>query len=340
MLPKSVRVPPLVLMMLVVLTPVAARAEVELSDWTGATVRLTDGYVVNDGVKIHYHTAGEGPLVVLIHGIAQVWFDWRQQIPSLTKDYKVVAISLRGVDRSDQPPNVEDYSVANVASDIDAVIRHFGREKAIVMAYDSGGFHAWHFAMHYPQRIERLIAIGSFHPANVVREYATNPAQQKAGEYSKNYQENPNAAAEVSARRRDPSAPVRPIDTPQTHAMRLEAAQRTSYEAMMNFYKANWPRAPYSLEKPAFGATVANYPKVTVPTLVIYGRDDRPLLVDGLNDLWRWVDNELTVLVLPGHGHGPHLEIPDFVTPRILDWLATRNRPAFAYPPTSSITTP
>ena len=74
--------------------------------------------------------------------------------------------------------------------------------------------------------------------------------------------------------------------------------------------------------------------------MVIYGREDRPLVVSGLNDLWQWVDNELTLLVLPGHGHGPHQEIPDFVTPRILDWLATRERPAFVYPPTSPIKTP
>ena len=330
----------LALIGLVVMPQPGASAEVEISDWTGAKARLTDGYVENAGVKIHYHTVGEGPLVVMVHGVGGVWFDWRQQIPSLAKNYKVVAMSTRGTDQSDKPPRVEDYESAKVASDIDAIIRHFGREKAIIMAYDSGRFHAWYFAMHYPQRTERLVAIGSFHPANVVREYATNPAQQKAGEYSKNFQENPNAGAEIAAQRRNPNGPMRPADTPETHKMRLEAAQRTSWEAMMNFYRANWPRAPYSLDTAAFGARISEYPKVKVPTLVIYGRDDAPLLVDGLNDLWKWVDNELTLLVLPGHGHGPHIEIPDFVTPRILDWLATRERPAFVYPPTSPIKTP
>ena len=57
------------------------------------------------------------------------------------------------------------------------------------------------------------------------------------------------------------------------------------------------------------------------------------LVVTGLNDLWNWVDNELTLLVVPGAGHGPHAELPEFVTPRILDWLAARAHPALVYPP-------
>ena len=51
--------------------------------------------------------------------------------------------------------------------------------------------------------------------------------------------------------------------------MRLEAAGRSSFDAMMNFYKANWPHAPYSLEMPAIGGRLADYPKVKAPTLVV-----------------------------------------------------------------------
>jgi pimeloyl-ACP methyl ester carboxylesterase len=64
----------------------------------------------------------------------------------------------------------------------------------------------------------------------------------------------------------------------------------------------------------------------------VYGREDVPLVVEGLNDLWKWVDQELTLLVVPGAGHGPHTEVPEFTTPRILDWLAARAHPALKYP--------
>ena len=306
-------------------------ADDQIADWTGATVRLQEGDVMSNGVKIHYHTVGEGPLVILVHGIGGFLFDWRHQIPTLSKHYKVVAMTQRGFNLSDQPERVEEYSVAKIAGDIDALITHFGQTKATLMAYDSGGFHAWYFAMHYPEKTERLVAIGSFHPATLVREYATNPVQQKAGQYSRNLQEQPDAAANL-AERLGPNAPPRAGDTPDVHRMRMEAFKRSSFDAMLNFYKANWPRAPYSLDMRAIGGRISDYPKVTSPTLVVYGREDVPLVINGLNDLWNWVDNELTLLVVPGTGHGPHTEVPEFVTPRIMDWLAARNHPALKYP--------
>ena len=227
--------------------------------------------------------------------------------------------------------------MAKIAADIDALITHFGRDKATIMAFDSGGFHAWYFAMHYPAKTERFVAIGSYHPATLVREYATNAAQQKAGQYSRNFQEQPDAAANMAKRLLDlnaPNAPPRAGETPELRRMRLEAVTRSSFEAMMNFYKANWPRAPYSLDMPAIGGRISDYPKVKSPTLVVYGREDVPLVVSGLNDLWNWVDSELTLLVVPGAGHGPHVEVPEFVTPRIMDWLAARAHAALVYPRT------
>src|SRR5713226_668 len=107
----------------------SVRAEERITDWKGTTVVLQEGDVMSDGVKIHYHTVGEGPLLVLIHGIGGFWFDWRHQIPSLSKQYKVVAMTQRGFDRSGQPVGVEQYAVAKIAGDIDALIKHFGRDK-------------------------------------------------------------------------------------------------------------------------------------------------------------------------------------------------------------------
>ena len=119
------------------------RADEKISDWRGTIVRLQEGDLTSDGVRIHYHTAGEGPLLVLVHGIGGFWFDWRHQIPSLAKQYKVVAMTQRSFDKSGQPTGVENYAAAKIAGDIDALIKHFGRDKATIMAFDSGGFHGW-----------------------------------------------------------------------------------------------------------------------------------------------------------------------------------------------------
>ena len=55
-----------------------------------------DGFANSDGVKIHYVTAGKGPLVVLIHGFPDFWYSWREQIPALAKHFQVVAVDMRG----------------------------------------------------------------------------------------------------------------------------------------------------------------------------------------------------------------------------------------------------
>jgi hypothetical protein len=168
---------------------------------------------MSNGVKIHYHTAGEGPLLIMIHGVGGFWFDWRHQIPTLSQQYKVVIMTQRGFNLSDKPVGVEQYHVAKIAEDIDALIKHFGG-KATLMAYDS--------------KVDGIITFGSYHPATVVREFANNPRQQKNAEYARNYQQLPDAAERMAKARLDPNAPMRAGDTPEIHRMRLECRRRQS----------------------------------------------------------------------------------------------------------------
>ncbi|HVL11454.1 MAG TPA: alpha/beta fold hydrolase, partial [Gemmata sp.] len=60
-----------------------------------------EGFADSGGVKIHYVTAGKGPLVVMLHGFPDYWYSWRDQIPVLAKQFQVVAVDLRGYNKSD-----------------------------------------------------------------------------------------------------------------------------------------------------------------------------------------------------------------------------------------------
>ena len=298
------------------LAPASAMAQdVTIADWQGREITVTEGSVDSDGVKIVYHTAGEGPLVVFVHSIVGPWFDWRHQMPALAETHQVVAMSTRGTDKSDKPEGVEHYPVAKIAEDIDAIIRHFGQDRATIIGQDSGGFYAWNFAMTYPEKTERLIAIGSIHPAGLIRELAADPEQQQASMFQRGMQENPDAGANFGERIR--SRPARPDDTPELTQLRTEAYGRLYAESIVNFYKANWPRPPFTMETEGFGLRIGEFPQVQAPTLVIYGDADGAFLPATLNDIWKWVDGELTLRVLPGVGHGPHTEVPEIVTPQI-----------------------
>lgn len=292
-----------------------------IRDWRGASVTVEEGVVDSNGVRVVYHTAGEGPLVIFVHSITGPWFDWRHQMVSLSEEYRVIAMSTRGTDKSDKPEGVEHYTMAKISSDIDAIITHFGEDRAILVGQDSGGFYAWHFAMTYPDRTARLISVGTIHPAGLLRELVDNEEQQQASTFQRGMQENPNAGVEFGARMR--SRPGNPGDSAELSALRKAAYERLDAESIVNFYKANWPRPPFSLDTQGFGFRFGEFPHVQAPMLLIYGEESGPFKPQTLNDMWRWVDGPLTVEVLPEVGHGPHTQVPEIVTPRIMQWLAS-----------------
>ena len=296
-----------------------AGAEVTISDWRGASVTATEGSVDSNGVTIAYHTVGEGPLVIFVHSIFGPWFDFRHQIVSLSEHYRVVSMSTRGTDGSDKPVGDEHYSSAKIAEDINAIIDHFGEERATLVGQDSGGLHAWHFAMAHPERTERLISLGSIHPAGLIRELVDNPEQQAASTFQRGMQENPEAGAQLEGFVQNfQPIPGEPAELAQ---LRKDAYQRLDVRSIVSFYRANWPRSPVTLETEGFGFTYGSFPPVQAPTLFIYGKASGPFKNPTLNDMWEWVEGDLTIQVLEGVGHDPHSAVPELVTPLMVEWL-------------------
>ena len=153
-----------------------------------AAERVQHGYADSNGVKIHYATIGEGPLVVMIHGFPDFWYSWRHQMEGLAEDFQVVAVDQRGYNRSDQPEGVENYDMRLLVGDIVAVIQHLGRQRATIVGHDWGGAVAWQFALNVPQMTENLIILNLPHPNGMAREMANNAEQQANSEYARNFQ--------------------------------------------------------------------------------------------------------------------------------------------------------
>lgn len=104
---------------------------------------IVHGYAKNGDVRIHYVTAGEGPLVVMLHGFPDYWFTWRHQIRELASSYRVVAVDLRGYNQSDKPEGVARYAMPLLMSDVTAVMDELDEEQAIIVGNDWGGAIAW-----------------------------------------------------------------------------------------------------------------------------------------------------------------------------------------------------
>ena len=93
----------------------------------------------------------------------------------------------------------------------------------------------------------------------------------------------------------------------------IEALGRSSMEAMLNYYKANYPREPYQDDK--------EFPPVKCSVLMIHGLADSYLLPGALNDTWKWVEKDLTLVTVPKAGHFVHRDAAEFVTRTMVSWL-------------------
>jgi pimeloyl-ACP methyl ester carboxylesterase len=267
-----------------------------------------DGFADSDGVKIHYVTKGEGQLLVMIHGFPDFWYSWRNQIPELSKKFKVVAIDQRGYNLSDQPEGVENYQMQKLAADAVAVIKHFYEDKAVVVGHDWGGMVAWSVAMFHPDVVDRLIICNLPHPKGLARELANNSQQQTNSQYARNFQK-PDAAAQLN-----PQALAGFVKgSEEVKAKYVEAFEKSSMEGMLNYYKANYPTAPYKDE--------TDFPPVKCSVLMFHGLNDWALLPGALNDTWKWLESDLTLVTVPGVGHWVHHEAADFVTQKMVSWL-------------------
>lgn len=268
----------------------------------------THGFARSGDVRIHYVTKGNGPLVVMIHGFPDFWYTWREQIPALSKDFKVVAIDQRGYNESDKPEGVSNYSIDKLVGDLRAVIQHFDREKAIVVGHDWGGMVAWSFAMMHPEMTERLIVLNLPHPNGFLRELANNPDQRKNSAYARRFQQT-GAAAELT-----PEVLSAWVNDEDARKKYVEAFRKSSIESMLNYYKANYPKEPY--QPPALP-----FPKIRCPVLLIHGLKDKYLLSDALNGTWNWIDNDLTLVTVPDADHFVQRDAAELVTRTMLSWL-------------------
>lgn len=270
--------------------------------------RVEHGYADNNGVKIHYATIGSGPTVVMIHGFPDFWYGWRYQMEALANEYRIVAIDQRGYNLSDKPEGADNYAMPLLVSDVVAVIRSLGEGKVVIAGHDWGGMVAWQTAINVPEVVERLIILNLPHPRGLMRELSKGEEQAANSQYARNFQQE--GAHEVFT----PEALAGWVSNPAARALYIEAFKRSDFEAMLHYYKANYPRPPYTED-------TSPLVKVQCPVLVIHGLEDQYLLAGALDRTWEWIDNDLTLVTIPGSGHFVQQDATEIVNRSILAWL-------------------
>jgi pimeloyl-ACP methyl ester carboxylesterase len=142
-------------------------------------VALTHGQAVLGDVSLHYVEAGEGPLVVLLHGFPEFWYSWRSQIPALVRaGYRVIAPDLRGYNLSSKPEGIDAYRLTTVVQDIAGLIVKTTEPPCVLAGHDWGGVIAWFLPMLHPGLVRKLVVLNSPHPVPLSRELRHSKGQK------------------------------------------------------------------------------------------------------------------------------------------------------------------
>jgi pimeloyl-ACP methyl ester carboxylesterase len=283
---------------------------------------MRDAYADLGDVRLHYVEAGEGPLVVLLHGFPEFWYGWRAQIEGLSAaGFRVVAPDMRGYNLSSKPEGVAAYDLDLLAADIAALIRERGEERACLAGHDWGGAVAWATAMNHPDAIARLAILNAPHPRRFLEE-VRHPQQLARSWYMLAFQlpwvpERLAQADRWRAFRFGFEHDARPGAFSREDIDRYVEAwsQPGALTAMISYYRALFRQSPKRAQ--------ARLRPVSAPTRVIWGERDRYLGV-GLAEPPRADVPQLErVIRLPEASHWVQHDEPARVTELLAEFFAS-----------------
>jgi pimeloyl-ACP methyl ester carboxylesterase len=160
-------------------------------------------YVETRGLRMHIAEAGEGPLVVLLHGFPECWYSWRHQLTALAAaGYHAVAPDQRGYCRTGGPQAADQYTMLHLTGDVIALLDALGEPRAVVAGHDWGAPVAWHTALLRPDRVRGVIGLSvPYRPRGSTPPIATLRSSVGEGFYMIYFQQPGVADAELA---RDP----------------------------------------------------------------------------------------------------------------------------------------
>jgi EmrB/QacA subfamily drug resistance transporter len=273
------------------------------------------------GHRVIYRSAGEGPVIVLVHGLLDSSRTWRKLAPVLALGHTVIAPDLLGHGESDGPTGV-DYSLGGHAGMLRDLLDELGHRRVTVVGHSLGGGIAMAFAYHYPERLERLALISSGGLGRGVSPALRAATLPGAGAVMRTV-----GARPVVAAGRGLSGLLA--------GLRLRHAARITLEVVRTLERLgdsgrrgaflNTVRAVIDGHGQKVSALDRLHLVAGIPVLVVWGTNDHVIPVEHAEQL-RETLPRADVVLLDGIGHTPHLSQPAFVGERLAAWI--RSSPA------------
>lgn len=285
---------------------------------------------LSTGVTLNVATVGDParPAVILLHGFPESHRTWRALAPRLSEQLFLIMPDQRGFGGSDLPQDLDAYAADTLVTDIFALADALGVDRFALVGHDWGGAIAWAAALKHDPRVTRLGIVNSPHPLVFQKSLIDNAEQRAASQYITAFRV-PGFAEMVAAKGFNwffDTTFARHVDVSKIPAEERQRyiddwSRPGAFNAMINWYRASKIMVPppgVTLPIPDF--LLRAFPKIAIPTLVLWGMKDSallPLQLDGLNALVE----DLTIVRLPGAGHFAPWEAPGPVAAALAPFL-------------------
>jgi pimeloyl-ACP methyl ester carboxylesterase len=308
-------------------------------------------YLQAGDLRMHIAEAGEGPLVLLLHGFPESWYSWRHQLTALAEaGYHAVAPDQRGYCETGppapagRPAEIGDYTMLHLTGDVLALMDALGEDQAVVAGHDWGAPVAWHAGLFRPDRVRGVIALSvPYRPRGSAAPIATLRSLLGESFYMVYFQQPGVADAELS---RDPDATFRNV----LYSLSGDGPGMTLIPSDGGFLDAGAqpPTLPGWLTQQDIDAYVAQYAQsgftgplnwyrnmdrsweltsawqhapVLVPALFMAGDRDPVISFIGTGGLAEVVPKLTQSVLLPGCGHWTQQERPGEVSAAMITFL-------------------
>lgn len=257
-------------------------------------------HITLNGWKIHYEEAGQGPPILLVHGILMDRTMFEAQAASLRDRYRVITPDLRGHGESEK--RAEDHTQWDMMEDHLALCDHLGNERAVFGGQSQGGFQSLRLALKYPERLAGLILIDT---------QAGMEDEVRAPMYE--------AMAEVVA-------------SDGWNETLLESVAMTMFgdsasPAVRQHWIKRWEAQPtHAARESLFAVTrredvTPRLSEITAPAIVIHGEEDVAINMESAEELAQRLPNLVEFVKIPRAGHCAPVEQPEAVTEAIERFL-------------------
>lgn len=266
------------------------------------------------GHDFSYRTAGSGPVIILIHGMAGSSETWRLVAPALAKHFTVVAPDLLGHGTSAKPR--ADYSLGAFASSLRDLLVALGHDRATLVGQSLGGGIAMQFAYQFPERCERLVLVASGglgQDVNLLLRALTLPGVEYALPLFCTTWAHETGTSLFGLLRRVGLRPGEHLDEIwRSYGSLADGETRTAFLQTL--------RAVVDQSGQRVSATDKLYLAAAVPTLIMWGDHDRIIPVQQAHATHAAIPGS-RLEIFEGAGHFPHCEQPEAFARTLIDFM-------------------